>query len=215
MPGPLQIIVNAIEQETSLEIAVDKALTAFKSRNRGAAGHSLSSLKPRSGIDPLLESLVSQALKDDRFLPVFDLLAEREPGNANVYEAKAYAWAFEDSAEVVKALIQALAILEERGGIQNDLLGLYLWLGETYEKQKELKQAIAAYSMLLGYYREGVDDKKFHYQALYKRAHLYLDTNRNDLARRDVAELYRVHKKGHPLEEVARELGRRSLEGED
>jgi len=29
-----------------------------------------------------------------------------------------------------------------------------------------------------------------------------------------VAELYQVHKKGHALEEVAREMGRRSLEGD-
>ena len=90
------------------------------------------------------------------------MVADREPGNANVYEAKAYAWAFEDSAEVVKALIQAIAILEEKGGFQSDLLGLYLWLGETYEKRKEPQQAIAAYSMLLGYYREGIDDMKYH-----------------------------------------------------
>src|SRR6056297_3228242 len=130
--GPFQYIKDAIEYGTDLERAVDKALSAYKSRPGGKTSQDLVNLKPRSRIDHLLEALLSESRRDQRFLPVFDLIYAREPQNVNILEAKALAWLLENPRKAIDAWIQAIAFLEEQGGQEREIASLYKVLAQPY-----------------------------------------------------------------------------------
>jgi tetratricopeptide (TPR) repeat protein len=193
--GPFQYIKDAIEHGTDLERAVDKALFAYKSRPGGKTSQDMVNLTPRSSIDRLLESLLSESRRDQRFLPVFDLIQDREPKNVNVLEAKAFAWLFVDPLEVIDALIQAIALLEEKGGEEKNIPGLYKILGQTYSWIRRYDQAIQAFSMAMDYTAESEGLCPRHYRAMRMRVYQYLKNNQEEMARKDARTIYNLYRK--------------------
>jgi len=193
--GPFQHIKDAIEHGTDLDRAVDKALSAFNNRPGGKSSQDLVNLKPRSRIDHLLETLLSESRRDQRFLPVFDLIYAREPQNVNVLEAKALAWLFENPRKAIDAWIQAIAFLEELGGQEREIASLYKVLAHQYSWLKEYDQAIQAFSMAIGYIAESEGYSPRHYRAMRMRAYQYLKSNQEEMARKDARTIYNLYRK--------------------
>jgi len=188
--GLLKHIKDAIEHGTDLQIAVDKALSAYTNLSHGKLSQDLVSLKPRSRIDHLLESLLSLSHTDERYLPVFDLIRVREPENVNVLEAKGLAWFFVNPREAIDAHIHAIALLEGKGGHEKHLPGLYKVMAQAYNLLKKYDKAIGAYSMAMDYTVESEGRSPRYYRAMRMRAYMYLKIGQEDEARKDAHKIY-------------------------
>ncbi|GEM_PF-3240674 len=203
---PVRIIREAIENQSDLESAVDRTLAIYQGRSLAVSGSELSTLKPRSSIDHLLEALMSQCLKDERYLEVFDLLHVRQPNNINVLESKALAYTFVDEQATIDALSQAIALLEEKEGEADELPSFYLWLGRTIEQTRQWPRAFCAYNLALSYCSPEGPNKIVHYHILYRRAYLYLKNRQEQQAREDLFEINKIHNKSIYLADLHKDM---------
>lgn len=205
-------ITEALNSRTSLENAVDLTLADYKARIMSFAGSELSTLKPRSNIDPLLESLMNMCMKDDRYLEVFDILAEREPENINVLESKALMYSFVDEGKTIDALAGAIALLEEKDRQHEDLPDFYLWIGHMYEEIGDFNRALAVYALGMSYCHPDGRQWNVHYQLLKTRACLYLTMNKVREAQQDLRLINQLHDKNTKISDLLRDLDKKKEE---
>ncbi len=212
MDDLLYYITEALDNQTSLETAVDQTLADYKTRAYSFAGSELSTLKPRSNIDPLLESLMSKCVKDDRYLRVFDILEEREPENINVLESKALMYSFVDEGKTIDALAGAIALLEEKDRQHEDLPDFYLWIGHMYEENGDFNRALAVYALGMSYCHPDGRQWNVHYQLLKTRACLYLTMNKVREAQQDLRLINQLHDKNTKISDLLRDLDKKKEE---
>ena len=92
------------------------------------------------------------------------------------------------SKTALDAEIKALTILHQTDEDYPLIRQCYESLGVLLYQLEQPQQAIAAYTLAMSYYnpREDYFQHAFHF-SLYNRAWLYLQQNRHDLAKKDVA----------------------------
>ena len=149
-----------------------------------ALEHTLISM-PKVGIQRIILELMKASLNDERYIPVFDLLHARFPEKISILKSKALVCHPGYPNETIAALSKAIAILHQKHDDHPDIVEFYFWAGRVYEKQDQLYQAIAAYTLAISHYNPYQIDINRYIDSLYKRGMLYLRTNQKEKGKKE------------------------------
>ena len=163
-------IIQAIQSDRDPEPALDHTLISM----------------PKEGLQRIILELIKASLTDDRYIPVFDLLHARFPDKVSILKGKALVCDPDYPNEAIAALSKAIALLHQKREDHPDIVEFYFWAGRVHEKQDELYQAIAAYSLAISHYNPCKVNINKYIDSLYNRAMLYLRTNQKDRGKKEL-----------------------------
>jgi hypothetical protein len=112
----------------------------------------LNSITSSAQLDLFIDAVYKKAIKNSRYLKVFDFLHEKYPKNPYIPFSKAQIYHHSNRREAIKILIQTLSILHQTDDDHLLIRLSYETLGVHFQKLNQPEQAIAACKIAKSYY---------------------------------------------------------------